>query len=103
MPYSDSEQSLLISIHKTLLELVGEFNLVKQSVEHMEKEFGEYKLETIKKVDKLAVRIDKLEKERIADKASWKGPRTLITAGSAITTFFIALWVIVEKLTQAGV
>lgn len=102
MPYSDSEQSLLISIHKTLLELVGELNLVKQSVEHMEKEFGEYKLETIKKVDKLAAKIEVLEKARIADKASWKGPRTLITVGSAIFTFIVGGWVVIEKLSQVG-
>ena len=98
MPYSDSEQNLLLNIHKTLLDLVGELGLVKQSVEHMEKEFGEYKLETIKKVDNLALRIDKIERERIADKASWKGPRTLITAGSAIFTFLVGAWVLAEKL-----
>lgn len=94
---SDSDK-LLLSIHKELLDLSKEFALMAQSMGHIEKDLNAYKETQSKKLDDALGRIETLERQRIADQASWRGPRTAISAASAVIALIIGISVFWEKL-----
>jgi len=98
---NEAENSVLLGIHKTLMDLVGEVAGMKQSIEHLGSDLQNHKLDQniavkeLKEEHKLALkRIDAVEKQLLVQKSSWKGPKTLITAISAVSAIASVVYVI---------
>lgn len=89
-----SNNQILVTIHNSLMTLIGDVGAVKQSIEHMANSHDNLR----NVVSKLDDRVDTIEKQRIADKSSWRGPKTLIMALSAMVALAAAVVVLLDKI-----
>ncbi len=92
MPSQDNQ--ILVTIHNSLMTLIGDVGAVKQSIEYMAHSHDNLR----KEVSKLDDRVDTIEKQRIADKSSWRGPKTLVTLTSAMIAFAAGIVVLMDKI-----
>jgi len=94
----DDQNTLLVNIHQTLINLVGEVGGMKQAMVNVNQRTND----NAKEIGVIKTRLDGLETANLQEKAAWLGPRKLMIALGGLAALVASFLLILQATSTGG-